>query len=76
VQSGESQPTIRNNMLPISSGWMSKPSRLSATGFMLVPVFFLICTVGGGINVHSTLRPLNGLLCQPLVIMIMEKSVE
>jgi hypothetical protein len=32
--------------------------------------------VGGGIKVHSTLRPLNGLLCQPLVIMIMEKSVE
>jgi hypothetical protein len=31
--------------------------------------------MGGGIKVHSTLRPLNGLLCQPLVIMIMEKSV-
>jgi hypothetical protein len=38
--------------------------------------FFLICIVGGGINVHSTLRPLNGLLCQPRVIVIMEKSVE
>jgi hypothetical protein len=38
--------------------------------------FFLICIVGGGIQVHSTLRPLNGLLCQPRVIMIMEKSVE
>jgi hypothetical protein len=38
------------------------------------PVFFLICLVGGGIKVHSTLRPLNGLLCQPRVIMIMEKS--
>jgi hypothetical protein len=38
--------------------------------------FFLICLVGGGIKVHSTLRPLNGLLCQPRVIMIMEKSVE
>jgi hypothetical protein len=37
---------------------------------------FLICIVGGGIKVHSTLRPLNGLLCQPRVIMIMEKSVE
>jgi hypothetical protein len=35
--------------------------------------FFLICIVGGGIKVHSTLRPLNGLLCQPRVIMIMEK---
>jgi hypothetical protein len=34
------------------------------------------CIVGGGIKVHSTLRPLNGLLCQPRVIMIMEKSVE
>jgi hypothetical protein len=32
--------------------------------------------VGGGIKVHLTLRPLNGLLCQPRVIMIMEKMVE
>jgi hypothetical protein len=38
--------------------------------------FFLICVVGGGIKVHLTLRPLNGVLCQPRVIMIMEKSVE
>jgi hypothetical protein len=38
--------------------------------------FFFICIVGGGIKVHSTLRPLNGLLYQPRVIMIMEKSVE
>jgi hypothetical protein len=38
--------------------------------------FFLICLMGGGIKVHSTLRPLNGLLCQTRVIMIMEKSVE
>jgi hypothetical protein len=38
--------------------------------------FFLIWIVGGGIKVHSTLRPLNGLLCQPRVIMIMEKLVE
>jgi hypothetical protein len=30
--------------------------------------------MGGGIKVHPTLRPLNGLLCQPRVIMIMEKS--
>jgi hypothetical protein len=37
---------------------------------------FLICIVGGGIKIHSTLRPLNGLLRQPRVIMIMEKSVE
>jgi hypothetical protein len=35
-----------------------------------------ICIVGGGIKVHYTLRPLNGLLCQPRVIMVMEKSVE
>jgi hypothetical protein len=44
----------------------------------VVPVlnFFLICILGGGIKVHSTLRLLNGLLCQPRVIMIMEKSVE
>jgi hypothetical protein len=39
-------------------------------------LIFLICVVGGGIKVHSTLRPLNGLLCQPRVIMITEKSVE
>jgi hypothetical protein len=39
-------------------------------------IFFLICIAGGGIKVHSTLRSLNGLLCQPRVIMIMEKSVE
>jgi hypothetical protein len=32
--------------------------------------------MGGGIKVHSTLRPLNGLLYQPRLIMIMEKSVE
>jgi hypothetical protein len=38
--------------------------------------FFFICIVGGGIKVHSTLRPLNGLLYQPRVIIIMEKSVE
>jgi hypothetical protein len=37
---------------------------------------FLICIVGGGIEVHSALRPLNGLLYQPRVNMIMEKSVE
>jgi hypothetical protein len=37
---------------------------------------FLICIVGGGSKVHSTLRPLNGLLCQARVIMIMDKSVE
>jgi hypothetical protein len=41
-----------------------------------IELFFFICIVGGGIKVHSTLRPLNGLLCQPRVIMIMEKSVE
>jgi hypothetical protein len=40
-------------------------------------VFFLFFFyLGGGIKVYSTLRPLNGLLCQPRVIMIMEKSVE
>jgi hypothetical protein len=39
-------------------------------------ILFLICIVGGGIKAHSTLRPLNGLLCQPRVITMMEKSVE
>jgi hypothetical protein len=48
------------------------------TRYAMVGVFFVlfILLVGGGIKVHSTLRPLNGLLCQPRVIMIMEKSVE
>jgi hypothetical protein len=32
--------------------------------------------LNGGIKVHSTLRSLNGLLCQPRVFMIMSKSVE
>jgi hypothetical protein len=36
-------------------------------------IFLKICIVGGGIKVHSTLRPLIGLLCQPRVIMMMEK---
>jgi hypothetical protein len=35
-----------------------------------------ICIVRGGIKVHSTLRPLNGLLRQPRVIMMKHKSVE
>jgi hypothetical protein len=41
-------------------------------------VIFLIC-MGGGVEsnwVHSALRPLIGLLCQPRVIMMMEKLVE
>jgi hypothetical protein len=45
--------------------------------YVIVPFFlFFICIVGGGIKVHSTLRPLNGLLCQPRLIMIVEKSLE
>jgi hypothetical protein len=44
--------------------------------YKYVPSFFFICIVRGGSKIHSTLRPLNGLLCQPRVIMIMEKSVE
>jgi hypothetical protein len=45
---------------------------------MCIPSVKLILNLhnGGGIKVHSTLLPLNGLLCQPRVIMIMEKSVE
>jgi hypothetical protein len=48
----------------------------AATVFGLAHLLKKICIVGGGSKVHSTLRPLNGLLCQPRVIMIMEKSVE
>jgi hypothetical protein len=50
------------------------PITLSCSFWLLI--IFLSCIVGGGIKVYSTLRPLNGLLCQPRVIMIMEKSVE
>jgi hypothetical protein len=40
-------------------------------------LFFLIGIVGGGVNwVHSALRRLISLLCQPRVIMIMENLVE
>jgi hypothetical protein len=42
-------------------------------------ILFLIWIVGGGggVNwVHSALRPLIGLLCQPRVIMMMENLVE
>jgi hypothetical protein len=43
--------------------------------------FFLICIVGGGGGVdanwgHTAMRPQMGLLCQPRVIMMMEKLVE
>jgi hypothetical protein len=39
--------------------------------------FFIWCRGGGGVNwVYSALRPPIGLLCQPLVIMIMENLVE
>jgi hypothetical protein len=41
-----------------------------------INLFFFNLHSGGGIKVHSILRPLNGLLCQPRVIMIMENSVE
>jgi hypothetical protein len=50
--------------------------RHNSEEYIMETYFFLICIVGGGIKVHSTLRPLNGLLCQHRVIMIMEKSVE
>jgi hypothetical protein len=38
--------------------------------------FFLICIVGGGIQGPIGTAATNGLLCQPRVIMVMEKSVE
>jgi hypothetical protein len=38
--------------------------------------FFLICIVGGGIQGPLGTAATNGLLCQPRVIMMMEKSVE
>jgi hypothetical protein len=44
--------------------------------FTVCEALWGFCIVGGGIKVHLTLRPLNVLLCQPWVIMIMEKSVE
>jgi hypothetical protein len=42
----------------------------------IVVLYVFYCILGGGIMVHSTLRPPNGVLYQPRVIMIMEKSVE
>jgi hypothetical protein len=39
-------------------------------------IFFLICIVGGGIQGPLDTAANNGLLCQPRVIMMMEKSVE
>jgi hypothetical protein len=45
----------------------------------LVEITFFNCIVGGGVEsnwVHSALRPLIGLLCQPGVIMMLEKLVE
>jgi hypothetical protein len=56
------------------SRWLTTPTaRVRVRAGMW---FFLICILGGGIKIHSTLRPLNGLLCQPRVIMITAKSVE
>jgi hypothetical protein len=49
---------------------------LTNENFTLRLFFFLICLVGGGIKVHSTLRPLIGLLYQPPGDLMMEKSVE
>jgi hypothetical protein len=46
---------------------------ISWCGYVKCSVLLFFCVVGGGIKVHSTLRPPNGLLCQPRVIMIMEK---
>jgi hypothetical protein len=48
--------------------------------FDFLSIVFLIGIVGGGVVesnwVHSALRPLISLLCQPRVIMLMEKLVE
>jgi hypothetical protein len=46
-------------------------NKLTTTG-----LFFLIRIVGGGIQGPLGTAATNGLLCQPLVIMMMEKSVE
>jgi hypothetical protein len=54
-------------------------------GFLFGPtkvvevIFFLLEIVGGGwspIFIHSALRPPIGLLCQPRVILMMDKLVE
>jgi hypothetical protein len=45
--------------------------------YRTIKTFFLIGVVGVEPNwVHSALRPLIGLLCQPRVIMMIEKLVE
>jgi hypothetical protein len=58
----------------IQDKWNTKFMKRKSDGIECF--FFLIFILGGGIKVHSTLRPLNGLFCPPRVIMIMEKSVE
>jgi hypothetical protein len=48
-------------------------------GQTLIVINFLIGLLGGGVEsnwVHSALRPLIGLLCQPRLIMMMEKLVQ
>jgi hypothetical protein len=62
------------NVILISTVYWPVTECLLLSMMMKICNFFLICIVGGGIKLHSTLRPLNGLLCQPRVIMIMEKS--
>jgi hypothetical protein len=43
----------------------------------MVPIFFIIGTVGGGVQMGPLgTAATNGLLCQPQVITMMEKLVE
>jgi hypothetical protein len=72
----ESSGSIKGREFADQLGAYQVPPQKEDSAAKIYLVFFLICIVGGGIKVHSTLRPLNGLLCQHRVIMIMEKSVE
>jgi hypothetical protein len=54
-------------------------SQILSTCSDIMSFSFLIWIVGGGVEsnwLHSALRPQIGLLCQPRVIMMMEKLVE
>jgi hypothetical protein len=68
-------------VIMVQCSYLCMLSKLFITNFWVLQclvgdVNFFFVAWGGGIKVHSTLWPLNGLLCQPRVIMIMEKSVE
>jgi hypothetical protein len=47
-----------------------------SNGFLIMGLLFFLIRIGSPNWVHSTRRPLNGLLYLPRVIMVMENLVE